>query len=1176
MIELLVYKYDAYDAAEPLGIIPLRQSVQFLEELKAAGGGSFVIPLETTIIVDPALLEYRNLVEIRIDDRTVGGFIIGKQNDKSIQQGESGEARQEIAGEGLKLLLDDAVLLPYGGLKTGSSTSRSFNFATERGAWYNAGSWIDPFVFGPVTQPYSGAWGGWPEEWPENGLDARWIWASAFNTSMPTATAYFRYEFTTVAQGDYSLYAAGDNYMSIWLNGEELAVSDPKNWDSWKKATKVTFSLPAGDHVLAFTGRNAVHAGNNPAGLAMALMQVNGESETLIGRSGAGVWKALPYPTAAPSWTAGEVMLTLWEEAEAAGCKFAQWFTPDFTATHDSNGQAWETGLDWKFDIGESYASILGKMEELLCDAWFELDTMEFHMANRRGTDFSVDQLAGDAITILKGAIIFERGKNLKLAESQGVGKIKNSLLVRTESGWLTTGTEDTASKSKYGTIMAKLDTNATPDVSKQMVELVFEQRANPEEGASYEITTDQYVPWRDFNVGDWVLAPNKFNILVKRRVVSISAAEDESGQAKYTLEFDTIFRDINDKVAKFMAKTGGGGLASGMNNAGATPPTAGAPIIIGPGGSATLTPKAPSGLSATSTGRWTSDGMQAISDVDLDWTDVTQNTDESATVPAFYEVWGFPTGEGVAALNIMATVPTSTASLPGLYPGTNYTFRVRAFNGNGSAGQFSTDYTYTPNGPTTPMNPPSTPDATSAYGLLNVAWNGNLTSGSPPPQFRYAYAEVKPTGSGSFTRMGPAFSRGGGTISIPGLTIGQSYDVRLKAVDGLFIESAVSGTDSVVISGIDLDDLDMSVGDAIEAAEEAALEAQASTNLLSDGSFENNTNEFWTLATGVTNVTTTAKSGVRHLRVPAKTTAYEAFTYNRLIPVESGRTYQIRVYVKVENTGIENYQSNGFWIGVKYDDTNPMIGPSVTNIGPSQILTDSFYTLVSANWTAPSNAQWMVPYFWMADTSNDNIYYVDDVRVLEMVGTTTIIDGAVVAEKVAANAISADKIQAAAIATMHLQSAAVTADKVQAGAIQANHIAAGQITANHIAAGAIQTNHLSPAVGQELDISANNSVNIIVGQIDEVAGTANQTQQDLETLQTYYTFGVDGAVISTPASPFAVRIENDMIAMLENGNPVSWWNSGQMIVPQLVGERVTLANHQIEAYGDGTIVRAL
>ena len=88
--------------------------------------------------------------------------------------------------------------------------------------------------------------------------------------------------------------------------------------------------------------------------------------------------------------------------------------------------------------------------------------------------------------------------------------------------------------------------------------------------------------------------------------------------------------------------------------------------------------------------------------------------------------------------------------------------------------------------------------------------------------------------------------------------------------------------------------------------------------------------------------------------------------------------------------------------------------------------------------------------------------------------------------------------------------------------------------------------------------------------------GQATETGEQLESMQTYYAFGTEGAVISKPGSPFAVAVRNDRIEMLESGGVVSYWNSGQMVVKQLVGERVILGNHQIEKSTTGTVVRAL
>ena len=157
-----------------------------------------------------------------------------------------------------------------------------------------------------------------------------------------------------------------------------------------------------------------------------------------------------------------------------------------------------------------------------------------------------------------------------------------------------------------------------------------------------------------------------------------------------------------------------------------------------------------------------------------------------------------------------------------------------------------------------------------------------------------------------------------------------------------------------------------------------------------------------------------------------------------------------------------------------------------------------------------------------------------------------------------------------------NIQGGAVTAGKVAAGAITANEILAGTITGNELSVGSIETRHLSAGVGGELDISANSSVSILVGQVNTVTTNANTTADNLEKMQTYYKFGPAGAEVSTPSSPFALALRNDRIEMLENGNVVSYWNAGQMYVSQLIGEKVILGNHQIEKYSTGTVVRAL
>lgn len=1180
MIELLVYKYNDWDG-EPIGQLPVRLKPMFLEELKANGGGSFDLPLDVArSLPNPELLEYRNLVKIRVDGNTIGGFMIGKQNDDPITQEEAVGEKKAIAGEGLKIILDDAAVLPKGGLKRASSTKRAFNFSSEEGAWYNPASWINPFNLGQIHTKPNGAWGAFPEEFPSN-TAAQWIWGTPYASQMPLGTCYFRYKFTVIAETQYALYAACDNYLGIWLNGEHLATSDPQNWDAWHKATRVTFTLPPGDHVLGFTGANASSSTgviSGPAALVMALMRVDGDNETLVGKSGTGNWKVLPYPTQAPAWSTGEVVLKLLQEAEDFGVFFPTWFTTTFTATHDSYGNPWDGALDWIFDVGESYTSVVQKLEELLCDMWIDPSDMTINLVNKRGVDRSVTKFDVDGITILEAPLKFEKGKNLRKASTAGVGKMKNHLLIRTEAGWMLEDNEYDPGTLKYGKLMAKLDTNASEALSKQLAQLVFAERGTAEEGASYEvIVTDGFVPWVDYFPGDWVLAPNKDGISVKRRIMSISLEETETGAALYTMEFDTIFRDTSDRVNRFMSKTGGGSLGTSYSNAGATPPSAGGPIVIPPGPVILTLPEAPDGLAATSEGSWTSDGMRAVSTVSLTWLPVTTNTDGSATVPSYYEVWGFVTSEP-DSLNLLALVPTAEAVIPGLQPDTNWTFRVRAFNDASRSGQFSTDITHTTLGPTTPMAAPSMPVLSSQLGLLVVDWDGFInTSVSPPPQFRYTRVEASLNNGLFWFNTGATFPRGGGSVSIPNFNVGATVDVRLIAIDGLGIESDPSLSAEITITGVDLGDLDQDVTDAIEAAEDAANAARESINMLGDPSFELNTYEYWSWeGIGVTNTNTNPRTGERNLEITAKSFAYIPFRYNNAIPCDPGETYQVRMYVKVADTGVENYIADALQIRIWYSSTEDFATTFSETIGGTISLDSGEYTLTVADWVVPPGIYYFKPYFQMTDIDSDNIYYVDDIRVVQKVGTLLVVDGAIVADHLAAGSVTTLALQAGSVVAEKIQAGAVIAGKIAADAVTANEIAAGSIETNHILAGAIETNHLSPGVGGELDISANDSVTIIAGQIDEVQGSVNDTQDNLEEMQTYYTFGVDGAVVSTPASPFAVAIRNDRIEMLENGNVVSYWNSGQMVVSQFVGEKVILGNHQLEKYSDGTVVRAL
>lgn len=771
--------------------------------------------------------------------------------------------------------------------------------------------------------------------------------------------------------------------------------------------------------------------------------------------------------------------------------------------------------------------------------------------------------------TITAAPIEFKLGKHLRAASTQSKAKIKNDLLLKTLEGWVESF--DPASVGIYGRLESTLDTNATSALAETIAGLVFAQRAQEEEGASYDLIFDEYVPFVDFNIGDWVLAPNDAGESVPRRVMSISITESDAGRVIYTIEFDTIFRDNEDRVNRVLEKLGAGGVGGSLANVSGSTPGVGQPIVIPPPSTPiVLKPMAPTGLIVSSnTGYWTPNGVTASTQVVLDWAAVTQNTDFTATIPTYYEVWGWRNGN--TNLVNYGYVTASDITIRALVPGDQWVFQVRAINPDGTPSEWSSTVSLTAAGPTTPMEAPSTPTLTSELGLLIATWNGQIASAAPPPQFRYLYAEVSTAATGQpWVRKGPVLT-GAGQISIPGETIGAQRWVRFTAVDGAGILSTVSATAGpITITGVDLADLDPSIQAAIDAAEEAARVAAEQSNMLSDPSFELNTSEFWTLGTSVTNVTTLPRTGTRHLRIPATLTARYAATYNRTIPCQPGDTFYFRIYIDPQTT----VPDDGLTIRVLSGATTAL--GTTTEVEGSGALTASGYIMVMGSWTVPAGINYFKPAIWVADINNTSVYFVDDFRLLKMASGVDIVSGSVTADKIAANSIVAEHLQANSVSAEKIQALAITAEKIGAEQVTADKIAANAISANNIQAGAVQTNHLSPVVGNELNIAGNVVIASTQEAIAGVEGNLQGTQDNLTEMQTYYAFGPTGAVISSPGSVFSTAVRSDRIEMLENGNVVSYWNSGTLYVNQFVGEKVTLGNHQLEKFGTGTVVRSL
>lgn len=419
-----------------------------------------------------------------------------------------------------------------------------------------------------------------------------------------------------------------------------------------------------------------------------------------------------------------------------------------------------------------------------------------------------------------RGALVFEKGKNLQSAVIDGVGDIKNHLIVRTEESWFE---KAGGSIEDYGRVESMLNTSLNVELSKKVADEVFRQKSTPEEAATYTLVESEgHVPFVDFFLGDWVLAPDSTNKLVRRRVVSLSAEETDAGGILHGVEFDTVYQDFDARVRRFMEREGGSLGGSFANATSGSRNSLGNPEIITNPVPSKAFPMPPATMGGTSTAAWDAEGLQAYAKVDLYWAGVTTNVDGGLTSPSFYEVEVTRSGreEWISA----GTTGALALTIDRLAVGQSYDFRVRAFNSSEEASGYSPTFSLLTAFPNVPMSAPDKPTLSSQLGLIVVNWNGLLGGAMPPPQFRYVFIEVS-TDQVTWTRVGGTFNRDARTLTVANnFAIGSTQYIRLTAVDGVDLKTAASASTSVVIKGVGEIALDQAVAEKInKAATDAA-----------------------------------------------------------------------------------------------------------------------------------------------------------------------------------------------------------------------------------------------------------------------------------------------------------------------------------------------------------------
>jgi hypothetical protein len=117
---------------------------------------------------------------------------------------------------------------------------------------------------------------------------------------------------------------------------------------------------------------------------------------------------------------------------------------------------------------------------------------------------------------------------------------------------------------------------------------------------------------------------------------------------------------------------------------------------------------------------------------------------------------------------------------------------------------------------------------------------------------------------------------------------------------------------------------------------------------------------------------------------------------------------------------------------------------------------------------------------------------------------------------------------------------------------------------ADFIPSGYITAAMLDAGVGGQLDITANDAVTIIVGQIAAAMAGVDANASEIADLRTYFAFEPDGLYISMPGSSARLRLANDRIEMLNGGQVIGYWEGGVFVATSITTALAQVGNHVI------------
>ena len=267
---------------------------------------------------------------------------------------------------------------------------------------------------------------------------------------------------------------------------------------------------------------------DNTAGFLMTSYKVNDNNKPngAVRRTNTTQWTV---SSTEPVWYPALAVKDAITEAQDRDVTRLSSVTFDYTASVDSAGTAWSTGVAVEVPVGTTVLDLLDQMVDFGIDFWIDPSNAELYAWENRGSD-------------LTSSVRFFPGHNLLSWTTVSDTRIKTVALVRSKDGWAQARRNDDGALGRRETFIevgrTKSETTAKRVADRQLRRL---GRKTIVASSVEAIPVTDMVPYEDFTVGDYVTIPNPDGTATRTaRVLSLSLIQ-QGGDITYQPELEVL-----------------------------------------------------------------------------------------------------------------------------------------------------------------------------------------------------------------------------------------------------------------------------------------------------------------------------------------------------------------------------------------------------------------------------------------------------------------------------------------------------------------------------------------------------------------------------------------------------------------------------------------------------------